>query len=99
MAEKDQFRALPLLRNCWDLLVLDLVLVEIGDAIDDDPWETASKVDEFVHDEAHDSGCKDIVLHELVPTLGWMLACLMWRSGCDTYGPESLKQIQMNIIF
>jgi hypothetical protein len=54
MAEKDQFRALLLLRNCWDLLVLDLVLVEIGDAIDDDLWETASKVDEFVHNEAYD---------------------------------------------
>ena len=99
MAEEDEFRALPLFQNCWDLLILDLVLVEIGDSVDDDPGDTASEVNALVHDEAQDSGCEDIVLHVLVPTLGWVLAYLRWRSGCDTYSPKSLEHIQMNIVF
>ena len=35
--------------------------------IDDYPWQTPAEIHGFVHDEAHDSGCEDIVLHVRVP--------------------------------
>jgi hypothetical protein len=69
MAEKDEFGAFPLFCGGWDLLVLDLVLVEVWDAIDDDPGETATEVDDFVHEKAHDTGGDHIVLHVCVPAL------------------------------
>jgi len=37
VAQEDEFRALPLLSCCRDFLVLNLVLVEIGYLIDDNP--------------------------------------------------------------
>lgn len=68
VAEENQFRALPLFGRGWDLLVLDLVLVEIRDSIDDYPGNASTKVHNFMHDKAHDSGREDIILHVLVPT-------------------------------
>ena len=77
VAEKDEFRALPLFRNSGDLLVLDLVLVEIGDSVDDDPGYTTPKVYAFVHDKTQDPGREDIVLHILVPTLALSVSILL----------------------
>jgi hypothetical protein len=48
---------------------LDLVFVEVGHAVDDDPGERAAEVDEFVHHEGHDAGCENVVLHVCVPGL------------------------------
>ena len=69
VGQEDEFRAVPLLGGSGDLLPLNLVLVEVGDAIDDDPGNTAPEVDAFVHNEGHDSGGEDIVLHIRVPGL------------------------------
>ena len=99
VAEENEFCALPLFGDCGDLLVLDLVLVEIGDSVDDDPRNTSSKVNNLMHDEAQDSGREDIILHVLVPTLRGLLAFAMWRSERLTYSPKTLEQIQVNIVF
>jgi hypothetical protein len=69
VAEENEFRTLPLLGRCGNLLVLDLVLVEIGDSVDDDPRDASSKIHHLMHNEAQDSGREDIILHVLVPTL------------------------------
>ena len=47
--------------------VLNLVLIEVGNPIDDHPRDRASKVDEFMHDERHDSSCENVILHESIP--------------------------------
>ena len=46
---------------------MNLVFVEVGYPVNDDPGQGAAKVDYFVHDEGHDAGGKNIVLHEGVP--------------------------------
>jgi hypothetical protein len=91
VAEENKFRALPLLGHCGDLLVLDLVLVEIGDSVDDDPRDASSKIHNLMHNEAHDSGREDIILHVLVPTLRWLLAFAMWRSGAIDLQPRDAR--------
>lgn len=67
--EEDQFCAHPLLPDGWDLRPLNLVLVEVWYAVDDDPRYAATEVDDLVHHEAHDSGCQDIVGHVSIPGL------------------------------
>lgn len=69
VGEEDELRAVPLFGCGGDFLPLNLVLVEIGDAVDDDPGDAASEVDKFVHDERHDSGGENIVLHICIPAL------------------------------
>ena len=49
--------------------ILDLVFVEGGYGIDDDPREGTSEVNQLVHDEAHDSGRKGVILHPEIPSL------------------------------
>ena len=71
--EEDEFRAVPLLSGGGDFLPLNLVLVEVGDAVDYYPGDTAAEVDDFVHHEGHDSGGQDIVLHVCVPALSRIL--------------------------
>lgn len=71
--EEDEFRAVPLFGGGGDLLPLNLVLVEVGDLADYDPGDAAAEVDHFVHDEGHDSGGEDIVLHVCVPALKYVL--------------------------
>jgi len=46
---------------------LNLVLVEEGNAVDNDPRERAAKVDEFVHQERHDTSGEHIVANVGVP--------------------------------
>lgn len=47
--------------------MLNLVLAEIGDAVDDDPGKRAAEVDGFVHHKGHDASGEDVVLHVCVP--------------------------------
>lgn len=67
VAKQNQPGTLPLLLPCWNLLVLNLVLVEGGDAVDDHPGKRAAKVDDLMHDKGHDARRKHIVLHKGVP--------------------------------
>jgi hypothetical protein len=67
VAQQDELGALPLLSGSRDLVLLNLVLVEIGNAIDDHPGERATKVDELVHQEGHDAGGEHIVANVGVP--------------------------------
>lgn len=47
--------------------VLNLVPVEGGNGVDDDPRQAASKVDNLVHHERHDTGGEGVILHVQVP--------------------------------
>ena len=47
--------------------VLNLVLVEIRNAIDNHPGKRAAKIDEFVHQERHDAGGEHVVADVGVP--------------------------------
>lgn len=47
--------------------VLDLVLVEGGNSVDDNPWQAASEVDNLVHHERHDASGEGIILHIQIP--------------------------------
>lgn len=47
--------------------VLNLVLVEIGNAVDNDPGKRAAKVDEFVHQKGHDTSGEHIVANVRIP--------------------------------
>jgi len=48
--------------------LLNLVLVEIGNTVNDDPGQRSAKVHGLVHDERHDSGSQDVVAHPSVPS-------------------------------
>lgn len=48
--------------------VLDLVFVESGDTVDNDPRQRTTKVDNLVHQERHDSSCENVVLHKGIPS-------------------------------
>lgn len=50
---------------------LNLVLVKVRNLSNDHPRDAASKVNNFVHGEAHNTSGKDIVLHVCVPALWW----------------------------
>lgn len=47
--------------------LLKLPPAEVRDRVDDDPRQTAAKVDDLVHDKGHDAGGEDVVLHPQVP--------------------------------
>ena len=61
--------------------VLNLVLVEVGNGVDDHPGNRAAKVDNFVHEEAHDSGRNRVILHPEIPGLWLKLGRLFARRG------------------
>lgn len=46
---------------------LNLVLFEVWDLVHYYEWESSAEVDDLVHDEGHDAGGEDIVLHVGVP--------------------------------
>lgn len=69
MANQDDGSAIPLLLECGNLLVLDLILVKVRNLVHDEERKAAAEVDDFMHDKAHDSGRQGIVLHEEVPSL------------------------------
>lgn len=46
---------------------LDLVLVEIWDLVHDHERQTATEINHLVHNEGHDSGGQDVVLHVGIP--------------------------------
>lgn len=54
VAEKHQASAFPLLLPGRDLLVLNLVFVEIGNAIEEHIGNTSTEVNNLVHHETHD---------------------------------------------
>ena len=56
-----------MLLRCRDFLVLNFILIEVGNAVDDKPWEGAAKVDDLVHQEGHDAGREHIILNIGVP--------------------------------
>lgn len=47
--------------------LLDLVLPEVGNAVDDDPRQRSAKVERLVDDKRHDAGGQNIVAHPCVP--------------------------------
>lgn len=47
--------------------LLNLPSTKIGDRVDYDPRQTATKVNNLVHDEGHDARGEDVVLHPQVP--------------------------------
>lgn len=61
--------------------ILELVFVEVRDAVDNDPGEGPSEVDDLVHDESHDASGEDVVLHPKIPCLLPGLALSMWWVG------------------
>lgn len=69
MIDEDPFCAIPLLGSRWDLVLLNLVFLEIGELRHDNPGETATKVDDFVHHETHDSSGQNIILYVGIPAL------------------------------
>lgn len=52
--------------NCWTY-VLNLVLVEVGNTVDNDPGKRAAEVDEFVHHEGHDTSGEHVVANVRIP--------------------------------
>lgn len=67
MREEDELGASPLLAHRRDFLILNFVLVEVGNAVDDDPGKRAAKIDNFMHQEGHNAGRQNIVLDVSVP--------------------------------
>lgn len=43
--------------------ILNLVLVEVGNKVDDDPRQGTAKVDNLVHNKGHDAGGENVVVH------------------------------------
>lgn len=50
--------------------------MEVRDLINDHPGQTSTKVNSLVHNEAHDTRGKDIILHVRIPTL-WTISKLV----------------------
>ena len=48
MRQQHQLRASPLLLRGWNFLILNLVLVEVGNSVDYDPGQAAAEVDLFI---------------------------------------------------
>ena len=46
---------------------MNLVSIEVTQAIDKDPWQRAAEVEQLVDDERHDAGGQDIILHPRIP--------------------------------
>lgn len=60
-------RCLSWLFSGYPTYGLNLVLLEVGNLVDDDPWQGAAEVDDLVHDEAHDTGGEHVVADVCVP--------------------------------
>jgi hypothetical protein len=79
--------------------ILDLVLVERGDGIDDDPGERPAKVDNLVHDEAHDSRRKNVILPPQIPSLfekstrQFPITVIVMVEMVAAYRPEALSHV------
>lgn len=67
VGEEDGFDAAPLLSGVWDFLILNLPSLKVRDSITNHPWQAATKVDELMHDEGHDTGSEDIIRNPGVP--------------------------------
>lgn len=47
--------------------MLNLIAVEVGHSVDENPGDRSTKVDDFMHHKGHYTGSQNIVLHEGVP--------------------------------
>lgn len=57
-----------MLRSCFlETYVLNLVFIEVGNAVNDGPRYRAPEIHSFVHYKGHDACGKDIVLHVGIP--------------------------------
>lgn len=61
-----RLEALQLLLVAGDLSFLDLVLVEVRNAVDDGPGQTATKIHDFVHQEEKETRGEQVVVHPVV---------------------------------
>lgn len=68
VADENDGGTVPLLLEGGNLLVLNLVLVEIGNLVHNKERNAPAEIDDFVHDEAHDAGRKGIILHKEIPS-------------------------------
>lgn len=69
VADEDDGGAIPLLLQSGNLLVLNLVLVEVGNLVHDHEGKAAAEVDDLVHEEAHEAGRQSVIVHPQVPGL------------------------------
>lgn len=104
VADEDDGGAIPLLLQGGDLLVLNLVLVEVRDLVHDHERNAAAEVDDLVHEEAEETGRQSIVVHPQVPSLSerpelGFIFSQKFEEEKKTYRPETLKQVQVNIVF
>ena len=51
----------------WYTYVLDLVPIKVRNAVDNNPRQTPSKINHFMHRKAHNASGKNIVLHVNIP--------------------------------
>ena len=47
--------------------ILNLVLLEVWNVADNKPGQASTEVDELVHQEGHDTGSEDVILHPSIP--------------------------------
>ena len=67
MGQEYKLGAAPLLLCCRNFLILYLIFVEVGDAVNHHPGKGTTEVDDLVHREGEDACREDIVLHIRVP--------------------------------
>lgn len=67
VGEENRFDTAPLLGGVWNFLILNLPFLEVRDSITNHPRQAATKVDELMHDEGHDTGSEDIICDPSIP--------------------------------
>ena len=84
--------------------VLKFVLVEEWNGVDDHPREGPAKVDNLVHDEAHDARGDRVILHPEIPGLWVQVRTVVFVKlgakglGGGTYGPQALEDVEVDIV-
>lgn len=66
MRRQHRLEAFPLFLRRGQLLLLDLVLLEVWDLADDEPWQTSTEVDQLVCEEEQQTCGKQVVVHVVV---------------------------------
>lgn len=67
MREEHKLRALPLFLGARYLVRLQLPLAEVRHSVSNNPWNASSKVDNFMHQETHQSRRNDRVPNPDIP--------------------------------
>lgn len=73
MGNENRLHAFPLFLVAWNLGILNLVLLEVGDAVNNEPRQTTAKVHDFVHEEEKETGGENIVIHPVVVSTPYFL--------------------------